>query len=303
MRLLLTGDWHITDKTPQNRIDNYWETCKHKISFILEFANKENISYILQPGDFTDSPLMAWSTFIELTNLFNNYPNVKILTVFGQHDLKYRAKGNTTLDAIVATCKNIIISKRIFLPSKEQNVSLYCSSYDEEVPKIISKDETFGILLIHKMVIQNKLWASQTEYVQGFNFVKANKFPLIISGDNHQSFIINLKSAKKYLFNCGSLLRSKIDQINHKPFIIIFDTETRQYEQIMIPIEPAEKVFALEKTSKEKELNENLMAFISGLSEHKEVGLKFEDNLNFYMNENNVKQEIRDIINEAKMEG
>jgi hypothetical protein len=91
-----------------------------------------------------------------------------------------------------------------------------------------------------------------------------------------------------------------VDQIDHKPYIIIFDTETKEYKQIFIPIEPPEKVFNLEKVTKEKEKNEHLESFVVGLSEYKEVGLKFEDNLNHYMDEINVEQGIRNIIEEAK---
>lgn len=288
MKLLISGDWHLTDKTPINRIDNYWGTCKRKITFILETAKREKVDYILQPGDFTDSPSMSWSSFIELIDLFNKYRDIKILTVYGQHDLRYRIKGNTALDAIATSCKNIEI----------ESVTVCSVSYNNAIPD--KAKESSDILLIHGMILQEKIWSGQEEYSDAVSFLRSNKFHLVVSGDNHQPFIVDSKVMKKHLFNCGALMRNKIDQIDHKPFIILFNTDTKEYEKIMIPIEPAEKVFNIEKAVREKEKNENLDAFISGLSEHKEVGLKFEDNLNSYLDENNIEQPIRNIIEEAK---
>ncbi len=45
MKLLFTGDWHLTSKRPENRIDDYWETCKRKIIFILQYAKDNNIEF------------------------------------------------------------------------------------------------------------------------------------------------------------------------------------------------------------------------------------------------------------------
>ena len=45
MKFLITGDWHITNKTPENRIDNYWETMKRKVTFILETARDEKKNF------------------------------------------------------------------------------------------------------------------------------------------------------------------------------------------------------------------------------------------------------------------
>ena len=293
MKLLCTGDWHITNKTPENRIDNYWKTMKQKVTFILETARNEKINLILQPGDFTDSPSMAWDIFIELKQLFYEFEDINILSIYGQHDLRYRNKGNTALDALAISCGNITLCPK-------WDSFIYSASYNEEIPKIQDSKE-FNILLIHKMILQEKIWAGQTEYTDASNFLRTNAFQLVVSGDNHQGFICNQKTTGKHLFNCGSLMRSKTDQINHKPFIVIFDTNTKEYKQIFIPIEPPEKVFNLEKVEREKEKNENLEAFVTGLSADKEIGLKFEDNLNAFLAEINVGADIRQIIEEAKI--
>ena len=55
MKLLITGDWHLTDKTPRNRIDDYPKTQHRKISWMIGEAIRHRCEYILQPGDMFDS--------------------------------------------------------------------------------------------------------------------------------------------------------------------------------------------------------------------------------------------------------
>lgn len=296
--MIISGDWHIAEKRPENRVDDYLETCFRKLTFIFETARQNNIYTILQPGDFTDSPFMSWALFVRLINFLEQYSEINVISCFGQHDLRFRSKTNCALVALSAACKNINVLDINNPVDKFIPVSVYGSSYNEQIPEITTQG--FNILITHRMMIQDKLWEGQAEYTQAGSFLRSNKFQLIVSGDNHQSFVVDTKLLKKQLFNCGSLLRSKTDQLEHRPFIVIYDTDSQEYEQVFIPIEPAEKIFNLEKVVKEKEKNENLASFVTGLSESKEIGLKFEDNLNGYLNENNVGTEVREIIEWAK---
>lgn len=291
MKLLICGDWHISDKRPESRVDDYWSTVKRKIIFILETSRNEKVDVICQPGDFTDSPAMQWSSFIEITDLFNKYKDIPIFTCYGQHDLRYRNKKNTALDAIISKCPHIK------LISSHWN-DFYTSSYNEDVPNILDKN-AFNILITHRMILKEKIWEGQEDYTDAANFLRSNPFQLIVSGDNHQSFWVNSKIMKKHLFNNGALLRNKTDMIDHKPYVIIFNTETQDWKQIFIPIEPAEKVFNLEKIIKEQERDKNLEAFILGLGTQKEIGMTFEDNLRNYMKDFQISSQIKNIIEES----
>ncbi len=301
MKILLTGDWHITAKRPENRIDDYYQAIKRKITFIFETAKENDIITILQAGDMTDSPIMSWATFIDLYELFGQYPEIDIYTIFGQHDLKFRNTGSTALNSLATVCKNIHLLSNGILPLNlvGKDTFAYGSSYGENVPEITT-DGFFNILITHRMMIQDKLWEGQEEYTQAGSFLRANAFNVILSGDNHQGFIVDSKLQKKHLFNPGSLMRSKVDQLEHEPFIIIFDTDTSTYEKIMVPIEPADKVFNIEKVVKEKAKDQNLEAYVSGMLESKEIGLKLEDNLNTFMDKNQTEQSVREILEWSK---
>jgi hypothetical protein len=82
--------------------------------------------------------------------------------------------------------------------------------------------------------------------------------------------------------------------------VIVFDIDSISYQEVFVPIEEPEKVFRMEKVMKDKERNEELDAFVSGLSEHKEMGLSFSDDLSNYLKVNGIKDSIKNIIEECK---
>jgi DNA repair exonuclease SbcCD nuclease subunit len=147
------------------------------------------------------------------------------------------------------------------------------------------------------MIVEEKIWNKQEDFEWASSFIRRNKFDLIVSGDNHQFFTANFDN--RYLFNCGSLMRSTTAQLEHKPKVVLFDTDSRRARIIEVPIEPAEKVFRLDEVLKEKERDEKLDAFISGLTQHKEMSLSFEENLNAYAKENKINPKIMNIIKEC----
>ena len=289
MNILLTGDFHLTDKTPENRIDDYPETGLKKLKFNLDLAKEKKVRWILQPGDFFDSPNPSYSLFTKVVRMINEY-GIPIYTVFGQHDLRYRNVNNTGLLALSASCPNVLLNPN----SIGGEISIQSAGWEEDVPK--PRVGKYNILITHKMIVKEKLWKDQEDFTYANAFLKANKYDLIVSGDNHQFFVENI--GNRWLINCGSMMRSTIAQIEHFPRVLLYEIPTNNWTEIDIPIKPAEEVFKIEQVIKTKERDEKLEAFVEGLSVHKEMGLSFEDNLNSYLIANEISQPIQDIIKE-----
>lgn len=297
MKFLITGDWHATDKQPENRTDDYWQSFLSKIDFILSTAVTNKVDAILQPGDFTDSPSLSYEAFSDLTDKFKHVLNAHpIFTVWGQHDLRFRNRVNTALRALSAACDITILSQSEMPYIKDNGIAIHGSSYNEAIPAPI--DGYYNILLTHRMIVEEKLWSQQEGHEWATAFIRRNKFDLIVSGDNHQAFIA--QSGKRTLINCGSLMRSTIAQIDHRPSIVIFDTKKESCQFTPVPIKSSSKVFRMDKVSQEKERNKELEAFIKGLSEHKEMSLDFDAALNEYLKENRISNGIKSIIEECK---
>jgi len=290
MRLLLVGDLHGTDKTPEHRVDNYAKAWMDKFAWILKTYAKEKCEGMIQPGDFFDSPNTSYA-FFEQTVRMINQSGAKILTVYGQHDLRYRTKTNCSLTALSASCPALILGKE-GSRHKVKDTVFHFSGWEESIPKPSLK--TFNILIIHKMIVDTKLWSGQEDFEYGESFLDKHRFDLIVSGDNHQTFIVEKEG--RYLINCGSMMRSSIKQIHHKPVLFIFDTKDRRLQKIEIPALSFDTVFRLEEAVKTKERNEKLETFIQGLTYHKDIGLSFTENLFSYMKNNGVEESIQNLF-------
>ncbi len=290
-RLICCGDWHIRSTRPKNRIDDYQRTQMDKISFIL----KRSGDFILQPGDYFDSPNISYKLLSEYINLFLRRSKFQF-AVLGQHDLRYHTlKDNSPLSVLdAAKIVTIVGNKKQRLAD---NVHIYGASWGEEIPTITTTG--FNILLLHKMVYEEK--TKEIEFIsdatQARTLIRNTKYDLIVSGDNHKFFIESIGS--RYLINCGSLMRSNIDQKDHQPAVVLFDIDMTIPEVIEIPIRPFEEVMNLEMVEQEKERNKELEAFVEGLKENKEMNLDFLENLRTYLKENGIDKAITNLIEEC----
>jgi len=292
MILVCLPDLHIRATAPKSRTDNYKEAIKRKLSFIFKHMNNHDDVVYLQPGDLTDDPDLSNATIIDIIQLFRTED---IHTCFGNHDLKYRRKGNTTLDVLIES--KLVHYEPYF--ELQKGIHLYSCNYNEEIPKITTKG--FNILLIHKMIVDEIIWDQQTGHEFSKNFLKTNKFDLIVSGDNHKTFIEHNKD--RVLVNCGSLMRSTTKQLNHKPCFVIYDTDTKKHTVVNIPINDPIDVFNLEEIDNGNEINESIESFVNGLTECEEVGLNFLDNLHHELVINNIDKDVKCVIEEILKEG
>ena len=83
---ILSSDWHVRDDKPVCRTDNYQEEQTKKINFILSLAQKHKCP-ILVAGDLGNKPLWGDKLLNYFIDILNEYPNVEVYTVCGQHDL------------------------------------------------------------------------------------------------------------------------------------------------------------------------------------------------------------------------
>ena len=308
MRILATGDWHYRYGVPRKRIDDYISDQDLKINSIFDLAIDEECSFIIQPGDFFDSHKANDFLKRKMIRMIKEREDCPpILTIFGQHDLRYHSSDtkNTPLRVLEAAgVVRILGHEQHHIGKEQQALHFYGASWFEDIPTPLHLDspkKDIHILVIHKMIIKNeKLWKGQEDATKGNILLRNNRFDLIVSGDNHQSFSIS--SGKKHLVNCGSLMRMTTAQLVHKPCVYIYDTEDRTIEKHYIPIEPAEKVFDLSTIEKEKKENKELEAFVSRLKDNVKIdGLDYAKNLKNYISENgeNIGQGTLDIIKEV----
>jgi len=267
MKLLLTGDLHLTDKSPKKRTDDFVKAQNTKMMQIIDIYKAQKCYAIIQPGDLFDSHKASDFIKQHWIKIFKKY-KVSLFCVFGQHDLRYHTSNiDNTPIRVMNRAGNVYILKST-PASSDFKIHIYGQSWFENTPKI--KDSSrFNILVVHKQFYTSKLdWPTQD--VDGTNatsFLKKHPFDLIVAGDNHRFFRATYKG--RQLINLGSLMRTKIDQDKHNPRIAIFDTETKKLKLIKLDVKPFEKVFDMAKEKEEEERSESLQTFIEEIKSSK----------------------------------
>ena len=269
MKFILMGDLHYTDRQPKLRKDAFFETLNSKVKFIVELA-KEKDAYILQPGDWFDSHKASYSCLSKLLRLLKSYsPLLGIITVFGQHDLRFHKSDteNTPLNLMNEAFPHIFIApnlEKMVIP--ESNVRISGCSWNEE-PGNPGLEEMRNILLIHKMIYEEKSYPGQEVEGESANIFlrKHAGFDLVVAGDNHKSF--TAKVGNRILVNCGALMRTSIDMKDHLPCCYLYDSLQHTLKKFLIPCKPFSEVFDFEQHEISKKVdNEKLEAFVRSLS-------------------------------------
>lgn len=306
MKFAILGDVHLRKANPINRIDNYADEQLRKFQFASEYARDNYCQGILQPGDLFDSHNIPYEiTERYMRCLLDQTFPIPMHCCLGQHDQRYHKQStrNTPIGCLFAGIERIgstllgSIPKVIVEQYSKTEIHIYGSSWGEEIPTI-QNESAINILVTHRMVTKDgPLWEGQEGNVEAKDLLKQTKFRLIVCGDNHQHFYETYRM--RHLVNCGSLMRSNISQVDHKPVFYVYDTETNKVEKHEIPIKPSEEVFALERFVEEKNNKAQLEEFVKTLADTSEHGLSFKDNLFAHMADEDFDPGVKSILEEV----
>jgi hypothetical protein len=121
-------------------------------------------------------------------------------------------------------------------------------------------------------------------------------YELIIVGDNHQAFEKTI--GRTTLISPGSMMRMSIEQKDHRPRVIIYDSdkdEGNRWRSHYLGVAPAGEVFSADVEEK-KERDGRLDAYIEQMETGYEVGVSFERNLEKHLRQNMTKRAVREKI-------
>ena len=286
MKIGLLGDLHLTDKCPVNRKDSeYLFTCLEKLEYAL--SQFSECKFVLQAGDFFDSTKVCYRTVNETMSVIKSH-QLPIHCVLGQHDMSFRTPDiRRTPIGVLTKLDNFFILPET--TTRIHGVQVTGVNFGQKIPTNVT-----GILVVHAMIIKNKLWEAQEDFVFGNNLLNDILFDLIISGDNHQNFCINGMDGS--LINPGSLMRSSIAQKDHKPCCYVYDTITNQYDEYLIPFEP--DYLDTETMEIKKQVDEKLVAYVKELSDRMLETISPLKSLENFMAKNNVEEIIKQKVRE-----
>lgn len=292
MKLILVNDLHLTSKLPRHRTGSITNDSNSKVDFIFSLAEEHNAS-IISGGDVFNTPRDIFALF-GLLKISAKYSSVKLYSVFGQHDFYMRNKEVLSNLSILASANVITV-----LSSKPINiggVALYGSSWGEDIP-IIEDKEKFNVLAIHKSIYHKPIFPGQILAMPN-SFLMKYDFDLVVSGDIHRHFITSIEN--RYLTNSGPLLRLDHTSynLNNKPRVYLFDTDSRTIETILVPCRdnPFDERFIVDYDASVNVFDADTMALIKSRT----IGKSIDDIISSIVLRHENKANIRTILAEIK---
>jgi len=304
MRIGIIGDLHLTNKSPERRIDDYWKTLCRKVSQSLDIFDGRKCNIIIQVGDFFDAPTVAnkvKSEVMQLLHCFGRFGDERMLCVYGQHDISGHSKATLPNSPLVelesARVVKILGDNPVIAGPQQASVFFYGASFGEPVPEVLDKD-AYNILVTHRMVGDRALWPGQVLPGPRQFLRQCPDYALILAGDYHYRFIETWQG--RIIINPGAVIRKTISRfdLEHQPAVVIFDTDTNESEVIELGIEPIEKIFDLTKRDVRTKDNSLLVELVKRLKEGDEKILGWKGFLLKVLEEKKASMGVRQVIDE-----
>ena len=294
---ILTADIEIRAFQPVCRTDDHWATQARKMKWLRELQMKHGGCPILDGGDLFDKRYKTNPSHELLGWAMENLPQ-PFYTIPGNHDLPGKSIENysNSAMAVLERAGRVISCDenpfQVLWIKESPYIMLYGFPWGGSLNNIESKGY-FNIALIHAMIYE------EFEPFPGCGGYSAKEvmallpdFDLIVTGDNHQTFVREEKG--RLLVNPGSFMRNDADQIDHKPCVFLWFAESNTVEQVFIPIEQG--VINRDYIDDKKAKDNRLDAFVEKLGEQVVSGINFPGNLEKMVNDKSVSQGVRDKV-------
>jgi len=308
MKLGIFGDLHFTSRGPSRRKDNFFETQMRKFREAFSIFKEEKCDYIIQPGDFFDTHTSSNKIKAEIIRFLRKelWYEEGVFFVSGQHDISghsLHTLKNSPLAVLKASGVGTLLLSDphpIYSITDETKVNLYGASYGEPIPNPEQEDE-YNILVIHKMIGDRDLFPGQ-ELQKPNQFLRNNpKYNLVICGDYHYRFSSEYQG--RTIINAGCLVRKTISKwdLEHRPSVATFDTETGKVEFFELTCDPIEGVFDLCRDQKIDKINSQKLidALKSRIGSRKNGGKTGFDILLEVIKEKEASEDVRNEIDDV----
>jgi predicted phosphodiesterase len=306
MKIGILGDLHLTSRGPTRRLDNFFKTQLEKLSEAFDIFQKNGCYYIIQPGDMFDSHTVSNEVKARTILLFRKWTkDSPIFCVSGQHDISghsLHTLKNSPLAVLQSAGVIKILSKKPWgecFKGEEKTIGIYGASYGEPIPEPDGKN--YSILVIHKMIGDRELFPGQ-ELTKPNQFLKNHpKYDLVICGDYHYQF--SSQYQERTIINTGCIVRKTISKfdLEHKPSVAIFDTDTNEVKFFELEHRPVKEVFDLSLGNTTKMNRASIDKFLHALNNRgfEQKGILWKDALLQVLESKKSSEGVRKIIDEC----
>lgn len=292
---IAVGDPHLATRNPGSRKDDYFASCKEKLTFILKQAILLKVNSIIFTGDTfhdKDQSKIDSQLLHMLLNFFSIAKKYGIMcySVVGNHDMKFHDAdiSQRNIALLTRAADNFILVDKSpqIVEISGKKIAITGSSFifhgdrgdiSERTQYFPPKQDAFyHIHVTHgsQMPRQEVSNANFMEITESENILYANPaWDLNVNGHIHwvEQKIVRYKN--KYILNPCSLTRGSLSMDNIKRGIsvtlveISLSNKETTFTEIEVPAKKAEEVFDVNTYLEEKQLDAKVQLFIDMLRE------------------------------------
>lgn len=283
--LIIGSDFHLREDTPVCRTDDFEAVQWSKLIKINQLQEAFQCP-VIHAGDLFEH----WKPSPSLLSKVIKYLPKDFNTIYGNHDTPQHS-----LELIeksgVYTLKTAGVLKVFFSGHFGTDIDGYTTMI---LPYSGGERK---ILVWHVFNYKGKEpWPGCTAPSASRLLKKYPEYDLIVTGDNHQTFIEEDYDGR-LLINPGSLTRQKADQINHKPCVWFYYAEENKAIPYYFNVDSS--VISREHLEVVKERDERIATFVDKLKTDWKVEMSFEENLERFFEVNEIRPSVVQIIKKA----
>jgi hypothetical protein len=154
------------------------------------------------------------------------------------------------------------------------------------------------IALIHRMVYQGKPpypGADKDGGTAKALLRKMKGFDLIVSGDNHETFVEELNG--RLLVNPGSMMRTSAKQEDHEPCVFLWYAEDNTVERVVLPHDRG--AVSREHLNRAEAHDSRMSAFVEKLRGDVDLSVGFRENVMARVKSSEVSEGTKNIVTEV----
>ena len=294
---ILCSDLHLSHTAPLARSSEPdWYEAMGRPLAELRGLQKQHGCPVICAGDVFD----RWNSPPELINFaIKHVP--KMYAIPGQHDLPHHRLEDIKRSAYWTLVEAGVIREippHRFTVINQDELVLCGFPWGIDVAKRtqkLSNREPLYVAVIHQYVW--KLGSSYLDAPKGAHLSRFEKqlegYDVAVFGDNHKGFMAGTPNCT--VFNCGTFMRRKADEINYKPQVGLLHADGT--------VEPyhldtsRDKIEVIEKTTANDELD--ITAFLEELNGLGGDSLDFETAIKRYVEKHGVTKPVREVIQQA----
>ena len=325
IKILTIGDPHTATRNISSRRDDYFETCKMKLNFVLKTAVNEKVDVIVIPGDlFHDKEeskigyklIHLWFKFLKICE---NH-SIKVAAVPGNHDMLFHRQ-DVSDRPITLLCQKenfILVNNTPLLLSKDNiNLCITGSAFQfggdrgdikEKSQYFPEKQQNcnFHVHVTHGSLIPLSI-------VQDFQFMDYTILEELLNSNPNWDLLINghihwigndsiKEKNKKFSVNSGSLTRGSLKMENLKrgvkatliEIVNLNGEISPLFSEVKIPYQPADVIFDVNSYLETKKEDKDIAFFIEMLKETTLSEESSNSNLEKLVSQSSVELSVKD---------